>query len=92
MPTIPVPPPEVEVFLDASADSTVFEVRSHDRPGLLFRIGEAITRCGVDIHSAIVTTLGAEAIDTLYVREIGAGPLTAQRANQVAQELASALR
>ncbi|MCX6435558.1 MAG: [protein-PII] uridylyltransferase [Actinobacteria bacterium] len=92
LPTIPVPPPEVEVFLDASADSTVFEVRSHDRPALLFRIGEAITRCGVDIHSAIVTTLGAEAIDTLYVREIGAGQLTSQRADQVAKELASALR
>ncbi len=92
LPTIPVPAPEVEVFLHASVDSTVFEVRSHDRPGLLFRIGEAITRCGVDIHSAIVTTLGAEAIDTLYVREIGAGPLSAERADQVAQELASALR
>lgn len=91
LPSIPFPPPVVEYFAGAASDCTVFEVRSHDQPGLLFRIGDALTRCRVDIKSAIVTTLGAEAIDTLYVTEIGAGPLKDVRAEEVAQKLREAL-
>jgi [protein-PII] uridylyltransferase len=91
LPSIPVPPPVVETFDQASSDCTVFEVRSHDQPGLLFRIGDAITRCRVDIRSAIVTTLGAEAIDTLYATEISGGPLSVERANEVARRLREAL-
>jgi len=92
LPTIPVPDPIVETFLDAATDATIIEVRSHDRPALLFGIGDSITRSNIDIRSAIVTTLGAEAIDTLYVTEIGGGPLTAQRADEVAARLRSALK
>jgi len=92
IPTIPVPEPEVEVFTDAATDATVIEVRSHDRPGLLFRIGVAITQSKVDIRSAIVTTLGAEAIDTLYVTELTGGPLSDERARNVASQLKQALK
>jgi [protein-PII] uridylyltransferase len=92
LPSIPVPDPIVETFLDAATDATIIEVRSHDRPALLFGIGDSITRSNIDIRSAIVTTLGAEAIDTLYVTEIGGGPLTAERANEVAARLRSALK
>jgi [protein-PII] uridylyltransferase len=92
LPTIPVPDPIVETFLDAATDATIIEVRSHDRPALLFGIGDSITRSNIDIRSAIVTTLGAEAIDTLYVTEIGGGPLSAERADEVAARLRSALK
>ena len=92
IPTIPVPDPEVEIFTDAATDATVIEVRSHDRPGLLFRIGSAITQSKIDIRSAIVTTLGAEAIDTLYVTELTGGALTPERANEVASHLKQALK
>ena len=92
IPTMPVPDPEVEIFTDAATDATVIEVRSHDRPGLLFRIGAAITQSKIDIRSAIVTTLGAEAIDTLYVTELTGGPLTPERANEVASHLKQALK
>ena len=91
IPTIPVPAPDVVYFNDAATDATVIEVRSHDRPGLLFRIGAAITQSKVDIRSAIVTTLGAEAIDTLYVTEISGGPLTNERADEVTSRLRAAL-
>jgi len=91
-PSIPVPPPVVEIFTEAATDATVIEVRSHDRPGLLFRIGAAITQSKVDIRSAIVTTLGAEAIDTLYVTELTGGPLSVERANEVASHLRQALK
>ena len=92
IPTIPVPDPEVEIFTDAATDATVIEVRSHDRPGLLFRIGAAITESKIDIRSAIVTTLGAEAIDTLYVTELTGGPLSPERASEVASHLKQALK
>ncbi len=92
LPTIPVPDPVVEAFSDAATDATVIEVRSHDRPALLFRIGDIVRRSNIDIRSAIVTTLGAEAIDTLYVTEIGGGALTQARANEVASLLSHSLK
>jgi [protein-PII] uridylyltransferase len=91
LPSIPVPSPVVETFMDAATDATIIEVRSHDRPALLFGIGETITKCQIDIKSAIVTTLGAEAIDTLYVTEIGGGRLSESRAREVADRLSAAL-
>ena len=91
IPSIPVPLPIVETFMDAATDATIIEVRSHDRPALLFGIGDVITRARVDIRSAIVTTLGAEAIDTLYVTEIGGGALSPERASELATRLSTAL-
>lgn len=92
LPSIAVPPAIVETFPDASSAATVLEVRSHDRVGLLFRIGDAVTRSRVDIRSAIVTTLGAEAIDTLYVLEISGEQLTPERAREVAAKIEESLR
>ena len=91
IPSIPVPLPIVETFMDAATDATIIEVRSHDRPALLFGIGDVITRSQVDIRSAIVTTLGAEAIDTLYVTEIGGGALSPERASELATRISAAL-
>ena len=92
IPAIPVPDPIVEFYNDGATDATIIEVRSHDRPGLLFRIGAGITQSKVDIRSAIVTTLGAEAIDTLYVSELTGGPLSDERANEVASRLLQLLK
>jgi len=91
IPSIPVPLPIVETFMDAATDATIIEVRSHDRPALLFGIGDVITKSQVDIRSAIVTTLGAEAIDTLYVTEVGGGALSPERAKEVSERLARSL-
>lgn len=92
MPAIPVPAPIVETFVDAATDATIIEVRSHDRPALLFSIGDTVRKCNIDIKSAIVTTLGAEAIDTLYVTEIGGGALTTERAHEVASRIEASLK
>jgi [protein-PII] uridylyltransferase len=92
MPTIPVPPPIVETFADAATEATVIEVRSHDRPALLFSIGDTVKKCNIDIKSAIVATLGAEAIDTLYVTEIGGGALTPERAAEVTSRIQASLK
>jgi [protein-PII] uridylyltransferase len=91
LPSIPVPAPVVETFTDGATDATIIEIRTHDRPALLFNIGDVITQCNVDIRSAIVTTLGAEAIDTLYLREFGGGALSNHRVEEVSSKVKAAL-
>lgn len=89
---LPTPPPVVEALHDQASNATVLEIRSHDRPGLLHDVGMAVTGAGVDVHAAIVSTLGAEACDVFYVTEVGGVPFDLARGEQVAQEVEAALR
>jgi [protein-PII] uridylyltransferase len=66
-PGIPVPPPRVTIVDDASSTATVVEVRAHDRPGLLWRVGQALGECGLRVRAAQVDTLGSDAVDVFYV-------------------------
>jgi len=91
LPKIPVPDPEVEAFSDGATDATILEIRTHDRPALLFNIGDVISACHIDIRAAIITTLGAEAIDTLYLREIGGGALHHPRVDEIVEKVKAAL-
>ena len=70
------PPPKVTLVDDASASATVVEVRAHDEPGLLWRIGRALGECGLNVHAARIETLGAEAVDVFYVTDATGGLLT----------------
>jgi [protein-PII] uridylyltransferase len=67
-----VPPPRVTLVDDASRTATVVEIRAHDEPGLLWRMGRALGECGLDVRAARVETLGAEVVDVFYVVD-GAG-------------------
>jgi [protein-PII] uridylyltransferase len=91
LPGVPVPPPEVEIIEDIDTNATIIEIRSHDRPALLFRIGAAVKELDVDIRSVIASTLGAEAIDTLYVTEISGAKLLPEKAAQVVASIRSAI-
>ena len=71
-----VAPPKVTMVDDASLTATVVEVRAHDEPGLLWRVGRALGGCGLDLRSARVETLGAEAVDVFYVADESGQPLT----------------
>ncbi|MEW2358485.1 [protein-PII] uridylyltransferase, partial [Spirillospora sp. NPDC029432] len=75
-PAIDVPPPRVTIVDDASSTATVVEVRAHDRPGLLWRIGQALGECGLQVRAAQVDTLGADAVDVFYVVDASGRPLT----------------
>jgi [protein-PII] uridylyltransferase len=70
---LPPAPPQVR-FEDRSVDSTVVEVRAPDGPGVLHRVVEALLGAGLDIRTAIVSTIGADVVDSFYVRT-PAGPL-----------------
>jgi [protein-PII] uridylyltransferase len=72
----PIPAPKVTLVDGASATATVVEVRAHDAPGLLWRVGRALGECGLDVRAARVETLGAEVVDVFYVTDEDGEPLT----------------
>ncbi|MGW0120946.1 [protein-PII] uridylyltransferase [Streptomyces sp. NPDC003327] len=86
------PPPRVTVAPAASHSATVIEVRAQDAPGLLHRIGRALEGAAVRVRSAHVSTLGANAVDTLYVTRPDGSPLADEEAVDVARVLERALR
>ncbi|MEU6987811.1 [protein-PII] uridylyltransferase [Streptomyces sp. NPDC046324] len=86
------PPPRVTVAAADSRLATVIEVRAQDAPGLLHRIGRALEGADVRVRSAHVSTLGANAVDTLYVTRPDGSLLAEEEAADVAQALEKALR
>ena len=86
-PGILVPPPVVTAITQIVTDATIIEVRMHDRPALLHTVATAISEFGVDIRGAIVSTLGAEAFDTLYVTDLSGAPLEHDQAVELASQL-----
>ncbi|MFD3530858.1 [protein-PII] uridylyltransferase [Streptomyces sp. NPDC058664] len=86
------PPPRVTVAAADSRLATVIEVRAQDAPGLLHRIGRALEGAEVRVRSAHVSTLGANAVDTLYVTRPDGTLLPDEEAIDLARTLESALR
>jgi len=85
-------PPKVTLIDDASQTATVVEVRAHDAPGLLWRIGRALGECGLDVRAARVETLGGEAVDVFYVVGGDGRPVTdATTRGKIAAQVLSAL-
>ncbi|GAA3950986.1 [protein-PII] uridylyltransferase [Actinomadura viridis] len=92
-PGITVPPPRVTIVDDASSTATVVEVRAHDRPGLLWRVGQALGECGLQVRAAQVDTLGADAVDVFYVVDAAGEPLVdPARLSRVRGHVLAALR
>ncbi len=74
-PGLPLAPPSAELLDDASATATVLEVRAPDAVGVLHRITAALARCGLDVRTAHISTLGADAVDAFYLVGPDGGPL-----------------
>ncbi len=88
----PAPPPRVTVASVGSELATVIEVRAHDAPGLLHRIGRALEEApDVSVRSARISTLGANAVDAFYVVGPDGSPLADLRAREVARGVQKAL-
>jgi len=71
-----IPAPRVTLVDEASETATVVEVRAHDAPGLLWRVGRALGECGLNVRAARVETLGAEVVDVFYVTDDDGEPLS----------------
>jgi [protein-PII] uridylyltransferase len=89
---IVAPPARVTVAPAASRLATVIEVRAHDAPGLLHRIGRALEEAHVRVRSMHVSTLGANAVDAFYVTGTKGAPLPGAEAASVARALEETLR
>lgn len=77
--------PKVLVYNEASASSTVVEVRSKDSVGLLYHVTAVLARHRLDVVTARMSTLGHEVVDAFYVRAHGA-KLTDQPALELLRE------
>jgi [protein-PII] uridylyltransferase len=69
-------PPRVLWFDGAATGASVLELRAGDATGLLHRVTAALERCGLDVRSARVSTLGGAVVDAFYVVGPDGGPVT----------------
>ena len=73
-------------------DSTVIEVETEDRVGLLYAISQTLGELAVDIVAAKILTEKGAAIDTFYVRELdGKKILASERQRSIERKLRHAL-
>ena len=82
----------VEAIGDASESASVLEVRTGDRPGLLWALGASLSGAGLSIRSAHVATLAGQAIDTFYVTEPDGTRPASARDDEAEAALAAAAR
>ena len=61
-------PTRIRIDTHSAESRTIIEVESADRLGLLHRISKVLTRHGLSIHVARISTEKGAAIDTFYVR------------------------
>ncbi|WP_395658361.1 [protein-PII] uridylyltransferase [Nocardioides sp.] len=83
--------PAVAVRPEASDQATVLEVRTADRPGVVYQVCAALAALDVAVRSAHVDTLGPQAVDVFYLQEASAGALSETRAADAAHAVRAAL-
>jgi [protein-PII] uridylyltransferase len=74
----------------SGAATGIVEVRATDRAGLLYRLTAAITGEGLDVTSARIETLGADAVDCFYVCNPSGSPVEPDQRARVDQALVAA--
>lgn len=62
-------PTEIVVDNHSSSFFTIVEVVAFDFPGLLFRVTDALFKCGLDIWVAKIATKVDQVVDVFYVRD-----------------------
>lgn len=72
----PPGPPSVRFIDNASSNASVIEVRAANKVGVLHRIAKTLGDLGLDIRHAAVQTIGAEVVDTFYVRNAAGDVVT----------------
>ncbi|MBN1096327.1 [Blastococcus sp. TML/C7B] len=76
----------------SGAATGIVEVRAGDRAGLLYRLTAAIAGEGLDVTSARIETLGADAVDCFYVANPSGDPVDPEQRRRVDAALVGAMR
>nr|WP_237774662.1 [protein-PII] uridylyltransferase [Actinosynnema sp. ALI-1.44] len=88
------PEPRVLWFDDEAGKdypgAVVLELRAADRIGLLYRVAEALERCGADVQWARAATLGATAVDSFCVQAADGGALSPDSRDRLAEAVHTA--
>jgi [protein-PII] uridylyltransferase len=84
-------PPRIRILPRRSQTATLFEVRAHDRRGLVWTVCNEIAGYGHSIRSAHLSTYGSEARDVFYVVDTDGQPLDDDAAIQLRTDIARAL-
>jgi [protein-PII] uridylyltransferase len=82
----------VRILNDESAFSTVIEVETADRIGLLFDLARALEELDLDVHLARVATYGDRVVDAFYVRDVLGGKVDPGRAGEIERGLLATLQ
>jgi len=88
---LPDLPTSVAFGEDPSGRSTVVDVHTVDRIGVLYAITSAIAELELDIVVARVQTVGHEVTDVFYVRDRREGPLDDDQRDELVLAITSAL-
>jgi [protein-PII] uridylyltransferase len=83
----PPRPPTIAWFDQEATDATVLEIRTEDSIGLLTRITAALERCGTDVRTARVATLGRSVVSAFYVTDRAGRPVGPQARADIEVEL-----
>ncbi|WP_350049257.1 [protein-PII] uridylyltransferase [Marivibrio sp.] len=62
--------PRVIIDNKASTAHTVIEVNGRDRPGVLHQLASALTKLGLQIATAKISTYGEQVVDVFYVKDV----------------------
>ncbi len=73
--TIPTHPSRVEIDNESSETSTVVDIYTHDRVGLLYDITKALTNLDLSITYAKISTKVDQVADVFYVNKINNGKI-----------------
>ncbi|MEO6433162.1 MAG: [protein-PII] uridylyltransferase [Sphingomicrobium sp.] len=82
--------PSVAISDRASSRTTVAEVNTRDRPGLLAALSGAILGQGLQIHSAHIATYGERAVDVFYMTRSDGRKLAAKQSAALSAALLAA--
>jgi len=64
---IPKYPPRIEIDNNSSDTSTVIDIYTHDRPGLLYDVAKTLDKLRLNINYAKISTKVDQVVDVLYV-------------------------
>lgn len=83
-------PTQVLIDNDASADYTVLEVKTSDRPGLLYSLTSTCAELDYYIHLAMITTEAYRVVDVFYITDLENNKLEDQQVRKLTAALEQA--